>query len=276
VVDVPEKTIGREKPSRVHLWIVPAQVHGLWCAPGVRLEVAQRFQPFSATLTEGAAPAPLLVFDGRIAGRELAGGVQAQMRLTATADGLRLEPSALPGGVHAGRTFSRGGPRGCEWACPGAARSRDGPGAKVVAVLPGAGALQTQPVAPMPAPSATSHSGLILERSITVIVEASSASATSVRASRVRTNGSASSQPVENSSPTVSGARPATMARTLRASRCSRVQRGPPEEVPGARLRCLSRAGRRETPCHGLQPQAAARLTLRAVSARRCRRQGRP
>jgi hypothetical protein len=85
----------------------------------VRLEVAQRFQPFSATLTEGAAPAPLLVFDGRIAGRERVAGVQAQMRLTATADGLRLDTSALPGGVHAGRTFSRAGPRVCEHALPG-------------------------------------------------------------------------------------------------------------------------------------------------------------
>jgi SAM-dependent methyltransferase len=114
VVDVPDKTIGRENLSRVHLWIVPAQVQGLWCAGGVRLEITQRFQQFSATLSEGDAPAPLLVFDGRIAGRELVGGVQAQMRLTATADGLRLETSALPGGVHAGRTFSRAGPRGCE------------------------------------------------------------------------------------------------------------------------------------------------------------------
>ena len=34
VVDVPDKKVGREKLSRIHLWIVPARVHGLWCGQG--------------------------------------------------------------------------------------------------------------------------------------------------------------------------------------------------------------------------------------------------
>ena len=34
-VPVPEKVVGREKVSRVHLWVVPAQVGGLWCGAGV-------------------------------------------------------------------------------------------------------------------------------------------------------------------------------------------------------------------------------------------------
>jgi SAM-dependent methyltransferase len=114
VIDVPDKPIGREKQSRVHLWIVPAQVQGLWCAGRVRLEITQRFQQFSATLSEGDAPAPLLVFDGRIAGRELVGGAQGEMRLLATDEGVRLERSGLPGAAHVGRLFSRAGLRSCD------------------------------------------------------------------------------------------------------------------------------------------------------------------
>lgn len=33
-VEVPDKAVGRERFSRVHLWRVPAPVQGLWCAPG--------------------------------------------------------------------------------------------------------------------------------------------------------------------------------------------------------------------------------------------------
>ncbi len=39
-----DKKIGLEKSSRVHLWIVPAQVEGVWCGGGERLEIAQQFQ----------------------------------------------------------------------------------------------------------------------------------------------------------------------------------------------------------------------------------------
>jgi SAM-dependent methyltransferase len=44
VVDAPDKKIGLEKKSRVHLWVVPAQVTGVWCAAGKRLEITQQFQ----------------------------------------------------------------------------------------------------------------------------------------------------------------------------------------------------------------------------------------
>ena len=54
-VDVPDKAVGKEKVSRIHLWIVPAAVQGAWCAPGSRLEITQRFQTFSATLTRPRA-----------------------------------------------------------------------------------------------------------------------------------------------------------------------------------------------------------------------------
>jgi SAM-dependent methyltransferase len=69
-VDVPDKAVGREKLSRIHLWIVPAAVHGTWCAASHRLEIVQRFQAFSATLSTATGPVPV-VFDGRIEGATL-------------------------------------------------------------------------------------------------------------------------------------------------------------------------------------------------------------
>jgi len=57
VLDVPEKTIGREKKSRVHLWIVPAPVGGAWCGEGSledsHLTLEQRFQSVRGTLRAG-------------------------------------------------------------------------------------------------------------------------------------------------------------------------------------------------------------------------------
>jgi SAM-dependent methyltransferase len=44
-VVAPDKKIGLEKTSRVHLWVVPAPVEGRWCGPQQRwLALAQRFQ----------------------------------------------------------------------------------------------------------------------------------------------------------------------------------------------------------------------------------------
>ena len=49
-VPVPDKKVGLDKSSKVHLWVVPAQVAGLWCGEGLlrdaSLELAQRYQEF--------------------------------------------------------------------------------------------------------------------------------------------------------------------------------------------------------------------------------------
>ncbi len=50
-VDVPEKTVGREKTSRLHRWVVPAKAAGLWCADdGSSLLITQRHQFVDALL----------------------------------------------------------------------------------------------------------------------------------------------------------------------------------------------------------------------------------
>ena len=110
-VDVPEKALGRDKFSRVHLWIVPATVHGRWCADSANLEIVQRFQRFSATLSSAGAAAPAAVFDGRIEASTLRSEGFHAFALQVDGATLRLAGSA--GGAPA-RTFVRA--RGT--ACP--------------------------------------------------------------------------------------------------------------------------------------------------------------
>jgi SAM-dependent methyltransferase len=107
-VDAPAKTIGRDKRSTLHLWRVPAQVQGLWCTAGATLEITQRFQRFSATLSAQGAAAPSMVFDGRIEGRTLlatgtTGERRAELRLE---DGLlRMHHLTPPGLAFEQRVF---------------------------------------------------------------------------------------------------------------------------------------------------------------------------
>jgi hypothetical protein len=68
-LDVPDKPIGRDKASRVHLWVVPARVQGDWCGTGkhkgIELRLAQQFQRFRGEINRGEEK---LSFEGRIAG----------------------------------------------------------------------------------------------------------------------------------------------------------------------------------------------------------------
>ena len=76
-LDVPEKAIGREKKSTVHLWVVPARVQGWWCQGAEKIHIDQRYQAFSLTWPGIAAaasaeePARDVVFNGRIDGHRL-------------------------------------------------------------------------------------------------------------------------------------------------------------------------------------------------------------
>jgi len=75
-VDAPDKSVGFDKRSQLHLWVVPARAEGAWCGAGVRLQLAQKHQLFDATLSLGRG-AQLLA--GRIEGARLraAGGFDA-------------------------------------------------------------------------------------------------------------------------------------------------------------------------------------------------------
>ena len=77
VLPAPDKKVGLEKTSKVHLWVVPARVEGLWCGAGplrgARLQLSQRYQEFEGTLHHRERSR---VLQGRIDGRTLrtAGG----------------------------------------------------------------------------------------------------------------------------------------------------------------------------------------------------------
>ena len=54
-VEVPQKAVGREKLSRLHLWIVPAHAEGLWCGAGGRsMRLARHTDRVDGTVSAGA------------------------------------------------------------------------------------------------------------------------------------------------------------------------------------------------------------------------------
>ncbi len=104
-LDVPDKKIGREKRSHVHLWRVPARVQGLWCAGAAPLEVTQTFQSYRAVLgREGARHS----WAGTIDGASLLPPVGGPMRpfLRWESDGTLVVPSGVAG-LPAGTRFQR-------------------------------------------------------------------------------------------------------------------------------------------------------------------------
>ena len=50
VVAVPDKKVGLDKSSRIHLWVVPARVEGSWCGPSGPLALRQAYQELAGTL----------------------------------------------------------------------------------------------------------------------------------------------------------------------------------------------------------------------------------
>lgn len=113
-LEVPEKTIGREKKSTVHLWVVPAQAAGLWCGPqNLQLQVTQRFQQVAATLQRPGEAAPLMVFDARL--RADSGQVLPPHGGGFTVQGEQLRIGSLEGAgaAYNGLVFRRAAAGGC-------------------------------------------------------------------------------------------------------------------------------------------------------------------
>jgi len=71
-IDVPDKKIGLQKSSTIHLWFVPARLHGAWCggsrAKPATLHVDQKYGHMRATLTRGTVRHS---FDARIRGAQV-------------------------------------------------------------------------------------------------------------------------------------------------------------------------------------------------------------
>jgi hypothetical protein len=104
-VDVPDKKVGLEKFSRIHLWQVPAPVEGLWCAGLLRLQFTQQFQQYQARID--GVPASAQAWQGTIQGTELPPPVGGPLRpALAWRDG-GLDVKAGGAGVAAGTRFTR-------------------------------------------------------------------------------------------------------------------------------------------------------------------------
>lgn len=106
VLPVPDKKVGLEKSSKVRLWIVPARVDGLWCAPGAALRLTQQHQMVTASLAEGGRTHALA---GRIRGTQVQadGAPAASLRLDASGDSLRVAADSTGVGALQGQAFSR-------------------------------------------------------------------------------------------------------------------------------------------------------------------------
>jgi len=105
VVDAPDKPVGLDKSSRVHLWVVPAPLAGQWCAAGHGLRLEQTFQMLRGEWTHGSART---AFESRVVGRT----AQLQMsdggaRLALADAQLRVEAASGAGSALQGVVFSR-------------------------------------------------------------------------------------------------------------------------------------------------------------------------
>jgi len=93
-VDVPDKSVGREKSSRIHLWVVPANIQGDWCGTGkhkgIELRLAQSFQKYRAQVND---PKGQREFEGRINAYVLRG----PQGLNLTFDGNRIKATWAAG-----------------------------------------------------------------------------------------------------------------------------------------------------------------------------------
>lgn len=116
VVPVPNKAVGREKSSKVHLWTVPARVEGLWCAAGLlrgaSIRLTQKYQAFEGTLAWRERTRELA---GTINGTELRtpAGRHGELVLQASDDTLRITSAQGNMALAQGETFKRSADTRC-------------------------------------------------------------------------------------------------------------------------------------------------------------------
>ena len=119
VVAVPDKQVGFEKSSKVHLWAIPAQVDGLWCGAGLlrgtALTLTQRYQEFEGMLVRGERSRKV---DGRIEGTTLrtsreSSGRAGELVLEVQGDMLRIITAGGPLTLAQGMSFRRTSGAGC-------------------------------------------------------------------------------------------------------------------------------------------------------------------
>ncbi|WP_225783413.1 cyclopropane-fatty-acyl-phospholipid synthase family protein [Xenophilus sp. Marseille-Q4582] len=110
-VEVPDKKVGLEKFSRIHLWRVPAPVEGLWCAGGTALRFEQQFQQYRVRLDAPGAPAQR--WQGRIVGADLPAPVGGPARAAFHWRDGGLDVRTAAAGLAAGTRFTRAADAQC-------------------------------------------------------------------------------------------------------------------------------------------------------------------
>ena len=97
-LDVPDKSVGLDKKSRVMLWTVPAQVAGLWCGNAARrdarLRLSQKYQFVQADVMQGQS---VQAVEGQLDGALLRIAPRAGERLELTLQQGRLRVQAVAG-----------------------------------------------------------------------------------------------------------------------------------------------------------------------------------
>jgi hypothetical protein len=105
VIPVPDKPVGVEKSSKIHLWVVPARVEGTWCgtgkAKGTTMRFEQQFQVFSGEIVRDGERRE---FAGHVEGNILR--VPKLMNMTHDAREIRITYATKASGLHNSR-FSR-------------------------------------------------------------------------------------------------------------------------------------------------------------------------
>jgi SAM-dependent methyltransferase len=116
VVEVPDKAVGLQKSSKVHLWTVPAMVDGLWCAGGLlrgaSIQLTQTYQTFTGTLGWRKRTRELA---GTISGSELRtpAGSSGELVLEAEGDALRISAAQGNMALAQGASFRRSTAASC-------------------------------------------------------------------------------------------------------------------------------------------------------------------
>jgi len=108
-VIAPEKIVGRDKWSHIHLWIVPARIDGTWCRAGKagQLELRQQFQEVSGAYSSGATKRAL---EGRIEGARV---VMEGLDLQLSGEALRVTRADARHAALRGATFKPAAGGGC-------------------------------------------------------------------------------------------------------------------------------------------------------------------
>ena len=107
---VPNKVVGLEKSSKVHLWTVPARVDSLWCAAGLlrgaSITLTQKYQTFEGVLGWRDRTRKLA---GTINGTELRvpAGNNGELVLQAAGNALTISMAQGNLALAQGQTFTR-------------------------------------------------------------------------------------------------------------------------------------------------------------------------